>query len=262
MTSIETKVLRVFLVAGLLLVSAATAFALTSVSASTGQTQASTSQYTGYEVTGPYTTLRVEGSWIVPTADCSATPNSVSNISVIIDGINGEGDAMQIGTYQNCVGGVAQYGAFVNLYPMTKYYGQTANISKLVIHPGDVIEAQGTWRPSTYKLAGWNTNFIDETSGQTVDTDAHTASGFTPRLDSAALILSTNGTLTSLSTPISSGAQFTGVKFSDIAGPYKAHSTFGDTASLSGYSLVSLQQIPGTSLGTLTDKGSSFQITV
>ncbi len=260
----HTKLFRVFLIAALLLGFSGTTFALTAASATMGQTQAMSTLsdlYTGYQVTGPYTSLRVEGSWVVPTANCAATPNSVSNISVIIDGINGQGDAMEIGTYQNCVSGVAQYGAFVNLYPMTKYYGKTGNISDLVIHPGDVIEAQGTWRPSTAKLAGWNTNFIDETTKQTVDTDAHTSSTFTPVLDSGAVILSSDGhTLTAFSTPVSTGAQFTGVKFSDITGPWKAHSTFGETAALSGYSLIALQ-IPGTTLGTLTDDGSSFQIT-
>jgi len=217
--------------------------------------------YTGYEVIGPYTTLRVEGSWVVPTANCTATPNSVSNISVIIDGIHGEGDGMEIGTYQDCVKGVAVYGAFVNIYPMTKYFGENnGNISKVVIHPGDVVEAQGTWRPSTQPPINWNTNFIDETTKVKVNTDAKTLSTFTPKLDSGAIILSSDGqTLTSLNS-ITSGRQYTSVKFSDISGPQNADSTLSETAALSGYSLVTWQ-IPGTSLSALTDSGSSFQIT-
>jgi len=205
--------------------------------------------------------LRVEGSWVVPTANCTATPNSVSNISVIIDGIHGEGDGMEIGTYQDCVKGVAVYGAFVNIYPMTKYFGENnGNISKVVIHPGDVVEAQGTWRPSTQPPINWNTNFIDETTKVKVNTDAKTLSTFTPKLDSGAIILSSDGqTLTSLNS-ITSGRQYTSVKFSDISGPQNADSTLSETAALSGYSLVTWQ-IPGTSLSALTDSGSSFQIT-
>lgn len=219
--------------------------------------------YTGYEVIGPYTTLRVEGSWIVPTANCTATPNSVSNISVVIDGINGEGDGMEIGTYQDCINGVASYGAFVNIYPMTTFFGENhGNISTVVVHPGDLIEAQGTWRPSTTKgePVNWNTNFEDKTSGGVaVDTDAHSPTGFTPKLDSGALILSSDGhTLTSLST-ISSGSKYTKIHDSDITGPQQGTSTFGETGDTTGYTLVAWQ-IPGTTLGALTDSGSSFQI--
>jgi len=168
---------------------------------------------------------------------------------------------MEIGTYQNCVQGVAAYGAFVNIYPITGYYGGKKNISDFVIHPGDVIEAQGTWRTHTRKNGDWNTNFIDVTTNQKVDTNAHTNSAFEPVLDSAALILSSDGhALTALSTPIDTGVQYTGVKYSDVTGPWKGRSTFGQTANITGYSLIAWQ-ISGTALGALSDDGSSFQIT-
>jgi Peptidase A4 family len=236
-----------------------TAFAATSTLAAP---TAGKTMYTGYEVIGPYSTLRVEGSWVVPTANCATTPNSASNISVIIDGIDGEGDAMEIGTYQNCVHGVAEYGAFVNVYPNTGYFGENhGNISKVVVHPGDVIEAQGTWRPAGQKPVNWNTNFEDKTTGGVaIDTDAHTPTGFTPVLDSGALILSSDGhTLTSLST-ISTGRHYTSVHDSDITGGQHATSTFGETAAMSGYTLVTWE-IPGTSITALGTSGSSFQIT-
>lgn len=219
-------------------------------------------KYTGYEVIGPYSTLRVEGSWVVPTANCTQTPNSVSNISVVIDGIHGEGDAMEIGTYQDCVNGVASYGAFVNIYPMTTFFGENnGNISTIIIHPGDLVEVQGTWRPSTQKPVNWNTNFEDKTTGSVVvDTDAHSPAGFTPKLDSGAIILSSDGhTLTSLST-IGTGSQYTKVHNSDITGGQQEDVTFGTMGISSGYTLVSWE-IPGTTLGSLTDGGSSFQIT-
>jgi len=256
--------------AGLLILfslgSLSTAFASTSPAQPqlSSTRNSSNTEYTGYEVTGPYPTLRVEGSWIVPTANCTATPNSVSNISVIIDGINGEGDGMEIGTYQDCTNGVASYGAFVNIYPMTNFYGETkGNISDVVVQPGNVIEAQGTWRPSTTKgePIDWNTNFVDETTGGVaVDTDAHSPSGFTPVLDSGALILSSNGrTLTSLSN-IGSGELYTGVHDSDITGVQQGRSTFGETANTTGYTLLTWK-IPNTALSLLSDDGSSFQIT-
>jgi hypothetical protein len=167
---------------------------------------------------------------------------------------------MEIGTYQDCTGGVPSYGAFVNVYPMISYYGVSGGgLSNLTIHPGDIVEAQGTWRNATTKPINWNTNFVDETTNQTVDTDATTNSTFTPVLNSGAVILSSdNHTLTALST-INSGKVYTGVNFSDITGPQKNNTSFGETGALPGFSLVTMQ-IPGTILGPLSDDGSSFQI--
>jgi hypothetical protein len=253
------RALYILVVLGILSLLSGTAFTMSSSAVKESRT--ATDLYTGYQVTGPYTTLRVKGSWIIPTANCTATPNSVSNISVIIDGIDGEGDAMEIGTYQNCVQGVAVYGAFVNIYPMTKFYGEKGNLSDLLIQPGDAVEAQGTWRTHTIKPVDWNANFVDVTKNQTVDIDARTRPAFEPILDSAALILSSDGhTLTAFSTPIDTGVMYTGVKYSDVAGPWLGRSTFGETAAMSGYNLVALQ-ISGTTLGPLTRDGSSFQIT-
>jgi hypothetical protein len=237
-------------------------FAVSTLSTISIASSQSSPEYTGYQVKGPYTTLRVEGSWVVPTANCKATPNSVSNISVIIDGISGEGDAMEIGTYQNCVNGIAEYGAFVNIYPMTSFYGH-GNLSDLVIRPGDVIEAQGTWRPSTTKIEpiNWNTNIMDQTTGRKEDVNAYSPAGFAPVQNSGALILSSDGhTLTSL-TQINSGREYTKVGNSDIVGAQHKIVTFGETASQKGYTLVTLDELPGTTPGPLTDNGSSFQIT-
>jgi hypothetical protein len=240
------------------------------IPAAFASTKQQSSIYTGYEVTGPYSTLRVKGTWIVPTANCSKTPNSVSNISVIIDGIKGEGDAMEIGTYQNCVNGVAQYGAFLNVYPETRFNGNSSSIKKFVVHPGDVIEAQGTWRsPST--PIDWNTNIVNENTCTQLDTDARTPSGFTPKDNSGAVVLSSDGhTLTALST-VQSGEKYTssvtchgggvqGSTGSDITGPEHETISFGTMGSMSGYTLIALEA-PGTSLGALSDGGTSFEIT-
>jgi hypothetical protein len=255
----KNKLISLFALASFLLVS--TAFS-TAVFATGQSVVVTNSPYAGYKVTGSYTTLRVEGSWIVPTANCTATPNSVSNISVVIDGINGEGDGMMIGTYQDCVSGVASYGAFVHIYPMTNYFGENnGNISKVVVRPGDLIEAQGTWRPTNESPINWNTNFEDKTSGGlVVDTDAHSPAGFTPAFDSGALILSSDGhTLTSLSA-INTGRQYTNIHDSDITGGQHAIATFGTTGAQKGFTLTQLD-MTGTTVSALTDGGSSFQIT-
>jgi Peptidase A4 family len=231
-------------------------------SGSPGKTSTAIGAYAGYQVTGNYTELRVKGSWVVPTVDCAITPNSMSNISVIIDGIDGEGDAMEAGTYQNCVAGVAYYGAFVNIYPTLK---PTSQPTLLKVHAGDVIEAQGTWRCNkTGCLKGgeclcWHSNIIDETTGMYSNNNGYTSLTYQPALDSAALILSSDGhTLSSMGT-IYSGIAYTGVHRSDVAGPWKGTSTFGETAALSGYGLV-LLTMAGTSVSPLSSDGSSFSI--
>jgi Peptidase A4 family len=220
--------------------------------------------YTGYQVAGNFTELRVRGSWIVPAANCAITPNSVSNISVIIDGIGGEGDAMEVGTYQDCTSGVATYGAFVNIYPTAS---PTRQLSRVAVHPGDVIEAQGTWRCIVAKCIKdglclcWHSNFIDETTGVVKDVNGYTPTTYAPVLDSAALVLSSDGhPLTSLGT-VYTGYLYTGVSRSDVAGNWRGHSTFGETGALSGYTLVSLTA-PGTSLSQLSQDGSSFTMGV
>ena len=249
----------ILLTFGLLMLFSATLPVLASSSQTVAAAPITSSLYTGYQVTGPYPTLRVEGTWIVPTANCAATPNSVSNISVIIDGISGEKDAMEIGTYQDCTNGVASYGAFINIYPVTTYYNNKSSINDFVVHPGDEVEAQGTWR-SPGQPIDWNTNFVDITSGVKLDTDAHAPSGFSPVDNSGAIVLSSDGkTLTSLST-ISSGEQYVKYERSDITGPEMVENSFGTEGSLTGYTLNSYQ-MQGTTLGTLTDGGSSFQIT-
>lgn len=243
----------------------------TSFAVTTPKPQLISSVYAGYEVVGPFTTLRVKGTWIVPTANCTATPNSVSNISVIIDGINGEHDGLEIGTYQDCNNSVASYGAFLNVYPEIAFFGNKTPIDKMVIKPGDVIEAQGTWRGNSSKPVDWNTNIVDETTCTQLDTNARTSVGFVPTLDSGAVILSSDGhTLSSLST-IQSGEEYTaasscsggGIQGStngDIVGPQNQLTSFGTQGSAAGFTLSELQA-PGTSITPLADKGTSFEIT-
>ena len=264
-----TPGLRLFFLVTTAIVLSLAYLPVTAMAATATSTQASI--YSGYEVTGSYATLRVKGSWIVPTADCTATPNSVSNISVAFDAINGEGDGFMIGTYQDCTSGLASYGAFLLVYPFTNYYGNKSDLSKLVIHPGDVIEAQGTFRVGASPVQ-WNTNFVDWTTCTQLDTDAHTASGFTPKQDSGALVLSSDGhTLTSLST-VELGQQYTspsphcsnshgfqGTGNSNIVGPEQRSITFGKMGATTGYTLTQLVMNQIT-VSPLSDSGSSFTI--
>jgi hypothetical protein len=219
--------------------------------------------YTGYQVQGPFNlnSIRIKGSWIVPTADCSVNPNSVSNISVVIDGISGEGDVMQVGTYQNCVNGQAVYGAFANFSPHSK----REILPTLTINPGDTIEAQGKWDPTT---SSWHAQIIDVTSNvKQALGSGKTPTGFSPKLDSGAFLLSNDGkTLTKLSTTCSgvtymacSGKDYSGVTKSDIVGADKANTAFGSYTTISGFTVVGYQ-MSGTALSSPSSDGTSFTI--
>jgi Peptidase A4 family len=226
--------------------------------ASGPQTVVTSPLYTGYGVQGNYNgNLRVKGSWIVPAARCSSGENTVSNISVIIDGINGEGDIMQVGTFSDCVKGSAVYGAFAQLYPEIK-----EKLPTLMVAAGDVIEAQGKWSPSTH---GWHAQIINMNTSVTQSLSATTSSNFTPKLDSGAFLLSNDGkTLTTLvpsssGTIISSGNDYTGVTKSNVVGSDKGKTTIGQEGDSSGFTLV-MYQMTGTQLNALSGDGGSFTI--
>ena len=94
------------------------------------------SNWSGYAVvTGSGGVNAVSGSWVVPTVSGSGT--AYSSVWVGIDGFNSS-TVEQIGTEQDVVNGVAQYSAWVEMYPA---YPVTLNMA---IHPGDTITASVT----------------------------------------------------------------------------------------------------------------------
>jgi len=215
--------------------------------------------YAGYQVTGaPQTLNRARGSWVVPGVDCSTTPNSVLNMSVMIDGINGVGDAMEIGTFSNCVSGSATFGAFVNFYPTTT--GRFDKILSIKIKPGDVVEAQGEWLVESGSgracpTNSWHSSFIDENTTRKVDTNACTPSGFVAPTSSAAFLLTSGGSTLSSFSSIPSGRDLTKVRDSDVAGLIGTQGTC--IGLLSGLSTLTMSGAYG---GPISPDGCSFTL--
>src|ERR1700692_4289152 len=71
--------------------------------------------WSGYAVTGSSFT-RAEGSWIVPTVDCSKTPGTYSVFWVGLDGYSSS-TVEQTGTDSDCDGDTASYYAWYEFYP-------------------------------------------------------------------------------------------------------------------------------------------------
>ncbi len=216
--------------------------------------------YAGYEVTGPPGQItRVRGSWIVPLVDCEITPNSVLNVSSIIDGINGVHDAMEIGTFSDCVNGVAEYGAFVQFYPTTN--GDFDKTLAITVHPGDMVEAQGKWVPlgKPHNVQSWHSSFIDFTTHKKVDTDAVAPVGFVPVASSGAFIVSSDGKKLSSFSTVLSGIDYTKIHNSDVLGLAHTEVYFGLVGEVTGFSIVAFS-MPGATPGPISADGSSFAV--
>ncbi len=111
--------------------------------------------WAGYAVTGPAGSVTdVKGSWIVPTADCSSTPNSYSSFWLGIDGYSSS-TVEQTGTSSDCNGNSPSYYAWYEFYPKFGYK------IPMQVSPGNVISAEVKYTGKgqfTVSIANLNTS--------------------------------------------------------------------------------------------------------
>ena len=127
-----------------LLATAAVAFAVALPGGASAETSKS-SNWAGYAVTSADPAARlgytsVSGSWVVPVANCSASPASFSAFWVGLGGYSDTSQGLeQIGTESDCTaGGRATYGVWYELVP-------AASVPvKLKVFPGNKISANVT----------------------------------------------------------------------------------------------------------------------
>lgn len=122
-----------------------------------------TSQWAGYFET-PGTVSSVSATWVVPNLFCSGA-ETLSSTWVGVGGISG-GALLQAGMFDNCIGGVAENGAFAEEYP-----GSTASFG-LLVRPGDTVTASVSDGAS-----GWQAVVTDVTTGQAESASAPGYSG-------------------------------------------------------------------------------------
>jgi Peptidase A4 family len=94
--------------------------------------------WSGYAVEGTAFTS-AKGSWVVPTVNCSKTPNTYAAFWVGIDGWTSD-TVEQTGTDSDCDGKTASYYAWYEFYPAASVL-----ISSVAVSPGDVMSADVVW---------------------------------------------------------------------------------------------------------------------
>jgi Peptidase A4 family len=123
-------------------------------------TVSESTNWSGYAVTGSGFT-QAKGAWIVPTVNCSATPNTYSSFWVGIDGWTSS-TVEQTGTDSDCSGTTPSYYAWFEFYPKASKL-----ISSVPVSPGDVISAQ-----VIYSGTEFTATITNQTTGATFSTKA------------------------------------------------------------------------------------------
>jgi Peptidase A4 family len=110
--------------------------------------------WSGYAVTGSKFTV-AQGSWTVPSVNCSQTPNTYAAFWVGLDGYSSS-SVEQTGTLSQCNGTSAEYYAWYEFYPNPSY-----EITSVPVSPGNQISASVTYNGSEF-----TTKITNETTGK------------------------------------------------------------------------------------------------
>ena len=103
------------------------------------------------------------GSWIVPTVDCTVTPTGYSATWVGIDGYSSS-SVEQLGTEQDCQGGVPSYSAWWEMYP------GASNVISRTVRAGDSMTATVTYTGTQRSRYTFVLQMRDATQGWTYST--------------------------------------------------------------------------------------------
>jgi hypothetical protein len=107
---------------------------------------ANSTNWSGYAVTAAAGTITIaQGSWVVPPVTCATGETSYSAFWVGIDGFSSS-TVEQTGTDSDCHNGVPTYYAWFEFFPQP-----SRGISTVPIHPGDVVNARVSYKPSILK---------------------------------------------------------------------------------------------------------------
>jgi hypothetical protein len=117
-------------------------------------TVSDSTNWSGYAVTGTSFTS-AKGSWVVPKADCSKTPNTYGAFWVGIDGWTSD-TVEQTGTDSDCDGSSPSYYAWYEFYPNPSFL-----ISSITVSPGNKMSASVTYSGSEFTIT-----ITNETTGK------------------------------------------------------------------------------------------------
>ena len=117
-------------------------------------TVSDSTNWSGYAVTGSSFT-QAKGSWIVPSVNCTTTPNTYAAFWVGIDGWTSS-TVEQTGTDSDCNGTTPSYYSWYEFYPKFSYL-----ISSVSVAPGHHMSAE-----VSYSGTEFTATITNETTGQ------------------------------------------------------------------------------------------------
>jgi hypothetical protein len=117
-------------------------------------TVSDSTNWSGYAVTGTSFT-HAAGSWIVPTVNCTKTPNTFAAFWVGIDGWTSS-TVEQTGTDSDCSGSTPSYYAWYEFYPHPSIL-----ISSVPVSPGNKMSATVSFSGSEFTIT-----ITNETTGK------------------------------------------------------------------------------------------------
>jgi Peptidase A4 family len=125
-------------------------------------TQVTSSNWSGYTVTSAKGSVsNASGSWLVPTVNCTSTPNAYSATWVGIDGYSSN-TVEQIGTESDCVNGQTSNYAWYEFYPHNYF-----TIEKFPLTASDRISADVTYAGGKFTVTMEDLNTGKEFSTST-----------------------------------------------------------------------------------------------
>jgi hypothetical protein len=212
--------------------------------------------WSGYAVTGTSFTEAI-ASWVVPSVNCSVTPNTYAAFWVGLDGYSSS-TVEQTGTDSDCSGKKPSYYAWYEFYP-----NPSIVISSVPVAPGDVMSAEVTYSGSEF-----TTKITNTTTGKsyTKSSKVSGAKRSSAEWSAEAPCCTNSGGILPLSDfgTVSFGLDYTGVTDSN----YASDSTSGGLAPIGAFSTVeSITMINGSTNAdeavptALTADGTSFQVT-
>jgi hypothetical protein len=101
--------------------------------------------WSGYAAAGlPGSFTSVSGSWTQPAVNCGVTPSGYSAYWVGLDG-DTTSTVEQLGTEADCVGGVARYSSWYEMYPHRSYAATVAVVPGHTYHASVVAQGNGNF---------------------------------------------------------------------------------------------------------------------
>jgi hypothetical protein len=211
--------------------------------------------WSGYAVTGSAFT-QAKASWIVPTADCSATPNTYAAFWVGLDGYSSS-TVEQTGTDSDCDGKSPSYYAWYEFYP-----NPSEVISSVPVSPGNIMSASVSYSGSEFTVT-----ITNESTGKSYTKSAKVSGAKRSSAEwiAEAPCCTNSGGILPLADfgTVSFGLDYTGLSGTN----YATDGSSGGSIPISGFStvepitMVSSKGVDEAVPAPLTADGTSFTVT-